>query len=902
MGRSLGKIYVFCLDWESPSGGIKHLYRHVDVLNRHGFSATIFHEKPGFRCGWFENQTPISYVGEVGLKPEDILVFPEVYGPNAATQILQKSPNIKKVIFNQNAYFTFGNYSFDPDERRNPYTHEDILGAIVVSEDSKRYLNYAFPNLKLFRLHLGIDSTLFAFQSDKKRQICFMPRKNSFDALQVINLLKFRDALKGFSVVSIEDKTEAEVAQTLQESAIFLSFGHPEGFGLPAAEAMACGCIAIGYHGGGGREFWNPEFSYPIEAGNILGFAKTVERVIAEYDRDPSQLQAKARRAGNYVLQHYTPEREAADIAEIWSNLLSEPTATPEPPQLKPSFRLSSEPITDYNPHLLQFIPADAKVILDIGCGNGSLGGRFKQIHPHCYYIGIEADLELAKVASTRLDRVFVGAIEAIAPSQLTLPEVSVDCLIFDRRLERLREPQDFLKRYKVLLKEGAQVLAFVANVQNWEILADLMRGTWKPGRTPTEELRFFTFESLKTLFAEAGFDVFSVPTVESKVEEWQQFQEAIAPVVEAMQLNPVQLGKETKAQAYVVRALNGRVPERKLFLQTLLISNMASDTVRVYQPDEKLKTIPGLRLFSKMHTADLSLSKPDEEKIFIWQRARLKKPHVFAQQKSLIDRGYLIVTEIDDDPRFWDDHIEHDFITYRSSHCLQTSTDTLAEHLRQFNPYVKIFYNQLPEIPLPRSYSSDGKVTIFFGALNREKDWAPLLASINRVLVQYAHKVRVQVIHDRGFFQAVQAEDKNFHPTCKYDRYHEILRQCDIALLPLNETEFNSMKSDLKFIECAGHGVAVLASPTVYERSLVDGETGFLYRSLAEFEEKFARLIDKDELRRQIANNAYHWVKDNRLLAYHYRQRYEWYLEMRDRLDELNAALRQRVPQIFGG
>ena len=37
---------------------------------------------------------------------------------------------------------------------------------------------------------------------------------------------------------------------------IFLSFGHPEGFGLPITEAMASGYWVIGYHGGGGRELF----------------------------------------------------------------------------------------------------------------------------------------------------------------------------------------------------------------------------------------------------------------------------------------------------------------------------------------------------------------------------------------------------------------------------------------------------------------------------------------------------------------------------------------------------------------------------------------------------------------------------------------------------------------------
>ena len=48
-----------------------------------------------------------------------------------------------------------------------------------------------------------------------------------------------------------------EVAGALQDLDI-LSCGHPEGFGLPLAEAIACGCLVVGYHGLAGRDFAIP--------------------------------------------------------------------------------------------------------------------------------------------------------------------------------------------------------------------------------------------------------------------------------------------------------------------------------------------------------------------------------------------------------------------------------------------------------------------------------------------------------------------------------------------------------------------------------------------------------------------------------------------------------------------
>ena len=157
-----------------------------------------------------------------------------------------------------------------------------------------------------------------------------------------------------------------------------------------------------------------------------------------------------------------------------------------------------------------------------------------------------------------------------------------------------------------------------------------------------------------------------------------------------------------------------------------------------------------------------------------------------------------------------------------------------------------------------------------------------------------------MNVIYDQQFFNALTTPFKSFEQFCAYERYLEILHDCEIALLPLEPTRFNSMKSDLKFLECGAHGVAVLASPTVYEQSVQDGATGLIYRDVADFETKLRALLDEQTLRRRLAAKAYDWVKANRLLSQHYRKRAEWYGRMCAALPQLTADLRQRVPELF--
>ena len=80
--------------------------------------------------------------------------------------------------------------------------------------------------------------------------MAFMPRKNAADVVQVLNLLKFRGALRGFELAPIHGQPERQVAAVLGEALVFLSFGHPEGCPLPPLEAMACGCVVVGYYPG----------------------------------------------------------------------------------------------------------------------------------------------------------------------------------------------------------------------------------------------------------------------------------------------------------------------------------------------------------------------------------------------------------------------------------------------------------------------------------------------------------------------------------------------------------------------------------------------------------------------------------------------------------------------------
>ena len=132
------------------------------------------------------------------------------------------------------------------------------------------------------------------------------------------------------------------------------------------------------------------------------------------------------------------------------------------------------------------------------------------------------------------------------------------------------------------------------------------------------------------------------------------------------------------------------------------------------------------------------------------------------------------------------------------------------------------------------------------------------------------------------------------------YERYSAVLHASEISLLPRRDTEFNRAKSDLKFIESAGHGAVALASPTVYAGTVRDGETGLIYHSPKEFAEKLDLLIQRADLRRTLAENAYRHVAKHRLLDQHLDEYIAAYREMLTRCEEFEQERRRRMEEFF--
>lgn len=315
-------IYFFVPDYQKPAGGIRVIYRHVDILNAAGIPAFALHQRAGFRCNWFDHDTKVTDANSARIRHGDLLVVPEV-----DLDLLARIPKgIAHVIFNQNAHLTWQRAT--SQDLRPRLSSPDLLGMLTVSDHNQELLRYAFPTCPVERVHLGIDAQLFRPGSDDRaRCLSYMPRRSGEEARQVLEVLRSRNSLHGWQVLSLDGLSHEAVADQLRTTKLFLAFTRQEGFGLPAAEAMACGNYVIGHPGFGGREFFRPEFSATIESGDLLAFARSVEDAIGKEAAEPGWCSQMGKRASSFVLETYSLEREKRDVTTFYSRAMASTAA-----------------------------------------------------------------------------------------------------------------------------------------------------------------------------------------------------------------------------------------------------------------------------------------------------------------------------------------------------------------------------------------------------------------------------------------------------------------------------------------------------------------------------------------------------------------------------------------------
>ena len=538
-------------------------------------------------------------------------------------------------------------------------------------------------------------------------------------------------------------------------------------------------------------------------------------------------------------------------------------------------------------------------------------------MNPKARLLGLAMDSATMERAGAHLDQVCMADIAA-DPLPFELPD-GIDCIVYDDVLHRLSDPWDMVGRHARVLHRDGSMLIRVANNAYWRLTERRLRGAvhggWREDGRREDRRREdgrredgwypdggvgFDRDGLTDGLRQAGLTVFDIMPWEPESEAARQFCEALAPGLLALGIDPVAYERRALGSHLICRAARGSVP-RMIVAGNMLAPVGGVSQVRVVEPLQAVGSEPGI---AAVLTDRVTKGAAGEEtpRIFVLHRPSLMGESGLDTLRRLTDAGYLIITEFDDHPDHFKMMQQGGDLSFRGVHAVQTSTIGMANVLRGYNPEVAVFPNALVSLPPVRNFTDPGCMTLFFGALNRERDWQRFMPMINAVAVTVGERIRFQVLHDRLFFDALQTPHKTFTPTCDYETYWRILSESEISFMPLGDTPFNRAKSDLKFIEAGACRVAALASSVVYGDSIDDGRTGLLFRDQAAFHTGLLRLVAMPAFAQALGDAGRQYVSEHRMLAYQAAPRIAWYRSLWIRREALEAARQARLHHRWAG
>jgi 2-polyprenyl-3-methyl-5-hydroxy-6-metoxy-1,4-benzoquinol methylase len=556
----------------------------------------------------------------------------------------------------------------------------------------------------------------------------------------------------------------------------------------------------------------------------------------------------------------------------------------------------------DYaNPELLERIPLSARAVLDVGCAQGALGLVYRRRNPRARVLGIDSDPLAADVAASRLSEV---ACLDVAREPMPFPvSDGLDCIIYGDVLEHLKDPWAVLKAQAEYLAPAGIVLVCMPNVEHWRLALRLLNGTfdYEPsGLLDRSHLRWFTPRSMARTLTEAGLELVDLTSRPIDLDDAKTFTAALAPGLAALGIDPQLYLQRAGPLQFIWRA--GKSTRSRIMLRaTALPPQGGVSNVRVLEPMQAMRSEASVLAFVQ-EEAGIPEHHGEMPHIAILHRPLLFGPAGIDRIRTLLAKNYLIVTEFDDHPSFMAERGVDlaGLLNFKGVHAVQTSSPALAALLQAENPEVAVFPNAIFALPAPCNFDDPEALTLFFGALNRSADWASLMPALNEVAALAGARLKFSVAHDQAFFDALETPHKIFTPLCDYPRYLELLGDAEIAFMPLADNPFNRAKSDLKYIEAGACRVVALASPIVYGDVIEDGKTGMLFQDAAELRNHLLRILAFPTAARRIADQARAYVAAERMLAYQVEAREAWYRSLWARRDALNAALSERMPQLF--
>ncbi|MCG8591998.1 MAG: glycosyltransferase [Proteobacteria bacterium] len=313
-------IYYFCPESEAASGGIRRLYRHVQILCEAGLPAAVLHHHTGFRVP-NTPPVPVRALSELdAFRSDDVVVVPE--GFPSLMQALARTPARCFAIA-----LSFS-YLFETLADGSSWRSLGVERALCVNPRVAELVEWSL-GVPAHTVEWSVDPAVYEEgPEDREPRVVFLQRKaSSVGAIR--RALAARDPARAARIEwrGLDGLRESEWAHELQTAGVYLALSTCEGLHRSVLEAMACGTLVAGFHAlglrgqlvGAGPE----QNAVLVENGDWPALTMALAPVLDDLaDRNFAAWQTVARR-GRAWLRAATPEREAAALLRFWREALA---------------------------------------------------------------------------------------------------------------------------------------------------------------------------------------------------------------------------------------------------------------------------------------------------------------------------------------------------------------------------------------------------------------------------------------------------------------------------------------------------------------------------------------------------------------------------------------------------
>ena len=283
------RIRYFCPDYPQPSGGVKTLYQHVNCLSSAGIDAAIVHQKRDFRLDWHVYPAPVIWLEDrPQFGADDILVFPEVM-PDLIRQTRGFAGQRVVISLSWLPSYT----KLQAGER---WQDSGISHVIATSPAVARHLSWSMQ-IHVTLIPALIHPELYFYRpADKTPSVAYLTRKDGSGEWLRGVIGRRGVAPPSYEWTPLRNLDERSYADAMRKTSVFVTTTMQEGLHRSVLEAMACGCLVIGFDAIGGADFMAGEGAghncLSVENGNLLRLGQVLEDTLQQLQRMPGAFDA----------------------------------------------------------------------------------------------------------------------------------------------------------------------------------------------------------------------------------------------------------------------------------------------------------------------------------------------------------------------------------------------------------------------------------------------------------------------------------------------------------------------------------------------------------------------------------------------------------------------------------